>query len=153
MKKYITIILAALLFTGCDDFLDIRPTGMVIAETGEEYRALLTDVYSKIPEDRGLTTLRSDEMAADATYLKDYDYESYFDIWNWNDYSRDAGTSSFGWRRYYHSCYIANYIIEHKGEITKATKKEIDQLGNSLKIVLKIIGSKRWKAFEHPLRS
>ena len=128
MKKYITIILAALLFTGCDDFLDIRPTGMVIAETGEEYRALLTDVYSKIPEDRGLTTLRSDEMAANATYLKDYDYESYFDIWNWTDYNRDAGTSSFGWRRYYHSCYIANYIIEHKGEITKATKKEIDQL-------------------------
>ena len=128
MKKYITIILAALLFTGCDDFLDIRPTGMVIAETGEEYRALLTDVYSKIPEDRGLTTLRSDEMAADATYMKDYDYESYFDIWNWNDNSRDAGTSSFGWRRYYHSCYIANYIIEHKGEITKATKQEIEQL-------------------------
>ena len=128
MKKYITIILAALLFTGCDDFLDIRPTGMVIAETGEEYRALLTDVYSKIPEDRGLTTLRSDEMAADATYMKDYDYESYFDIWNWNDNSRDAGTSSFGWRRYYHSCYIANYIIEHKSEITKATKQEIEQL-------------------------
>ncbi|MBR4848372.1 MAG: RagB/SusD family nutrient uptake outer membrane protein [Bacteroidaceae bacterium] len=128
MKKYITIILGALLFISCDDFLDIRPTGMVIAETGEEYRALLTDVYSKIPEDRGLTTLRSDEMAADATYMKDYDYESYFDIWNWTDYNRDAASSSFGWRRYYHSCYIANYIIEHRNEITKATQAEIDQL-------------------------
>ena len=128
MKRYITLILAALIFAGCDDFLDIHPTGMVIAETGEEYRALLTDVYSKIPEDRGLTTLRSDEMAANATYMKDYDYESYFDIWNWSDYNRDAGTSSFGWRRYYHSCYIANYIIEHKNEITKATQAEIDQL-------------------------
>ena len=128
MRRYITLILAALLFAGCDDFLDIRPTGMVIAETVEEYRALLTDVYSKIPEDRGLTTLRSDEMAADATYMKDYDYESYFDIWNWTDYNRDAGTSSFGWRRYYHSCYIANYIIEHQDEITKATPAEIDQL-------------------------
>lgn len=128
MKRYITLILAALIFAGCDDFLDIHPTGMVIAETGEEYRALLTDVYSKIPEDRGLTTLRSDEMAANETYMKDYDYESYFDIWNWSDYNRDAGTSSFGWRRYYHSCYIANYIIEHKNEITKATQAEIDQL-------------------------
>ena len=71
MKRYITLILAALIFAGCDDFLDIHPTGMVIAETGEEYRALLTDVYSKIPEDRGLTTLRSDEMAANETYMKD----------------------------------------------------------------------------------
>ena len=128
MKKYITVIFAALLFIGCDDFLDIQPTGMIIAETGEEYRALLTDIYSRVPEDRGLTTLRSDEVAADATYMKDYDYESYFDIWNWTDYNRDAASTSFGWRRYYHSCYIANYIIEHKNEITKATQKDIDQL-------------------------
>lgn len=128
MKKYITIIFAALLFVGCDDFLDIRPTGKIIADTGEEYRALLTDVYSKIPEDRGLTTFRSDEMAASATYMKDYDYDSYFDIWTWTDYNRDASSANFNWRRYYHSCYIANYIIEHKSEITKATQKDIEQL-------------------------
>ena len=128
MKKYIIIIFAALLFVGCDDFLDIQPVGKIIAETGEEYRALLTDVYSRFPEDRGLTTFRSDEIAADATYLKDYDYESYFDLWNWTDYNRDAATANFNWRSYYHSCYIANYIIEHKNDITKATQKEIDQL-------------------------
>lgn len=128
MKKYIAIIFTALLFVGCDDFLDIQPTGKIIAETGAEYRALLTDVYSRFPEDRGLTTLRSDEMAADATYMKDYDYESYFDIWNWTDYNRDAASLYFEWRRYYHSCYIANYIIEHRDEITKASQKEIDQL-------------------------
>ena len=128
MKKYITIIFAALLFIGCDDFLDIHPTGKVIAETGEEYRALLTDVYSKIPEDRGLTTLRSDEIKADYKSLTGLDYDSYFDIWNWTDYNRNPSSLYFGWRRYYHSCYIANYIIEHKNEITKATQKEIDQL-------------------------
>ena len=128
MKKYITIILAALLFVGCDDFLDIQPTGKIIAETGEEYRALLTDVYSRFPEDRGKTTLRSDEVAADAESLKGDDYNSYFDIWNWTDYNRDAASLYFEWRRYYHSCYIANYIIEHKDEITKASQKEIDQL-------------------------
>ena len=97
MKKYIAIIFTALLFVGCDDFLDIQPTGKIIAETGAEYRALLTDVYSRFPEDRGLTTLRSDEMAADATYMKDYDYESYFDIWNWTDYNRDAASLYFEW--------------------------------------------------------
>ena len=128
MKKYITIILAALLFAGCDDFLDIQPTGMIIAETGEEYRALLTDVYSRVPEDRGLTTLRSDEIAADYKTLEGMDYDSYFDIWNWTDYNRNPSALYFNWRSYYHSCYIANYIIEHKNEITKATQKDIDQL-------------------------
>ena len=51
-----------------------------------------------------------------------------FDLWNWTDYNRDAATANFNWRSYYHSCYIANYIIEHKNDITKATQKEIDQL-------------------------
>lgn len=40
-------------FTSCDKFLDIRPTGKVIAETGDEYRALLTSEYKNFPEDRG----------------------------------------------------------------------------------------------------
>lgn len=118
----------ALLFVGCDDFLDIHPTGKIIAETGEEYRALLTDIYSKIPEDRGLTTLRADEITADYKSLEGLDYDSYFDIWSWTDYNRNPSSLYFGWRRYYHSCYIANYIIEHRTEITKATQKEIDQI-------------------------
>lgn len=128
MKKYIAIIFTALLFVGCDDFLDIHPTGKVIAETGEEYRALLTDVYSKIPEDRGLATLRSDEVAADQGSMSGMDYNSYYDIWNWTDYNRNQSSLYFGWRRYYHSCYIANYVIEHKNEITQATQKVIDQM-------------------------
>lgn len=128
MKKYILIIFTALLFVGCDEFLDIRPTGKVIAETGEEYRALLTDVYSKIPEDRGLTTLRSDETAADNNSMTGLDYDSYFDIWKWTDYNRNPSSLYFGWRRYYHSCYIANYVIEHKNEITNATQNDINQM-------------------------
>lgn len=126
--KHLYIALFALCLCSCDDFLDIQPTGKIIAETGAEYRALLTDVYSKIPEDRGLTTLRTDEMAADASSMKSLDYDSYFDIWNWTDYNRSPSSLYFGWRRYYHSCYIANYLIEHKDAITKATKDEIDQM-------------------------
>lgn len=126
--KYIIVVLVALMFTSCNDFLDIRPTGKVIAETGEEYRALLSYVYDKIPEDRGLTTLRSDEVAADYSTLQGLDYDSYFDIWNWTDYNRNPTSLYFGWRRYYHTCYIANYVITHQSEIAKATDAEIKQM-------------------------
>ena len=102
MKKYITIILAALLFMGCDDFLDIHPTGKVIAETGEEYRALLTDVYSRFPEDRGLTILRGDEIAINYKSWDSMDHDAYFDIWNWTDYNRNPSSYYFNWRTYYH---------------------------------------------------
>lgn len=126
--KYLYIALFAFCLCGCDDFLDIQPTGKIIAETGAEYRALLTDIYSKMPEDRGLTTLRSDEVDADSKSMTGIDYDSYYDIWNWTDYNRSPSSLYFGWRRYYHSCYIANYLIEHKNSITKATKDEIRQM-------------------------
>lgn len=128
--KYIMIvaILVIGLLSGCDDFLDITPTGKVIAKTGEEYRALLTYEYKNFPEDRGLATLRSDEMTLDKASTNAEDYDSFFDIWSWNDDAPSATTVSFGWRRYYHVIYIANYIITHQADITQATAAEISQL-------------------------
>lgn len=120
-------IIVLSLCISCNDFLDIRPTGKIIAETGAEYRALLTYVYKNIPEDRGLSSLRSDEFDL-INSINEYDYTSYFDIWAWNDLSRQDGTSSWGWRGYYHTIYIANYIIEHQHEITRSTRSEIDQM-------------------------
>ena len=132
MKKiYITslvMLLAIIGLTSCDNFLDITPTGKVIAKTGKEYRALLTYEYKNFPEDRGLTTLRSDEFTLSKASTTEQDYDSYFDIWAWNDLNQQSTTVSFGWRRYYHAIYIANYIIENKTKITEATADEINQL-------------------------
>ena len=124
----IVMMLAMIGFTSCDDFLDITPTGKVIAKTGKEYRALLTYEYKNFPEDRGLATLRSDEMTLSKASTSTEDYDSYFDIWAWNDLNQQSTTASFGWRRYYHAIYIANYIIENQTKITEATQDEISQL-------------------------
>lgn len=121
-------LLALLLLTGCDDFLDITPTGKVIATTGEEYRELLTYEYRSFPEDRGYTTLRSDEMTLSPAYTSSEDYDSYFDVWAWNDFNPTTSVASPGWRRYYHAIYISNYIIEHQNEITEASQATIKQL-------------------------
>lgn len=128
ITKIIAFLVSAVLMCSCNDFLDITPTGKVIATTGKEYRALLTYEYKNFPEDRGLATLRSDELTLSASVTSADDYNSYFDIWAWNDMSRQSTTSSFGWRRYYHAIYIANYIIEHQGEITESTQSDIDQM-------------------------
>ena len=122
----VMLFIAMACLTGCDDFLDITPTGKVIAKTGKEYRALLTYEYKNFPEDRGLSTLRSDELTN--TKFNSNDYDSYFDIWAWNDVNPQSTKNSFGWRRYYHAIYISNYIIENKNNITEATADEISQL-------------------------
>lgn len=114
--------------TACDKFLDIRPTGRVIAQTGSEYRALLTYEYKNFPEDRGLASFRSDEMTLDRTTTSTEDYSSFFDIWSWNDNSPQASTATFGWRRYYHCIYIANTIIANRDRMTEISAENRNQL-------------------------
>lgn len=124
----IVMLMAILGLTSCNDFLDITPTGKVIAKTGKEYRAMLAYEYKNFPEDRGLATLRSDEMTLNSGDINSNNYDSYFDIWTWNDMSPQSTTATFGWRRYYHAIYIANYILENKANITEASTEEINQL-------------------------
>ena len=118
-------IVAAL--TSCDDFLDITPTGKVIATTGEEYRALLTNEYKYFPKDRHMTTVRTDELQLSGNTSSN-DLDAYLDLWLWKDDNPSPTTSYFSWRTYYHNIYIANYIIEHQHEITNAKADEISQL-------------------------
>ena len=126
--KNIFFLSIALLFVSCDKFLDIQPTGKVIAKTGEEYRALLTGVYNTFPTDRSLTTLRTDELFVDGGSVTAEDYNTYFDIWTWNDITPDEKTTSWSWRQFYHIIYIASYVIDKQSEITEASPADINQL-------------------------
>lgn len=116
------------LLSSCDKFLDITPTGRVIAKTGEEYRELLTYEYKYFPSDRGMATLRSDEMTLSPAFTSELDRDTYLDLWRWNDDAPAVTTTYFGWRGYYHAIYISNYLIAHQAEITNATKAEVEQL-------------------------
>lgn len=118
-------IVAAL--TSCDNFLDITPTGKVIASTGEEYRAMLTYEYKYFPKDRHMTTVRTDELKFSGSTASS-DLDAYLDLWLWKDENPSPTTSYFSWRSYYHAIYIANYIIEHQEEIADASAKTINQL-------------------------
>ena len=121
-------LLLGMMLTSCNDFLDITPTGKVIAQTGKEYRALLTYEYKYFPEDRVLSTLRSDEITLDKASTTTDDQASYLDIWAWNDLNQQNTTSTFGWLRYYHAIYIANYVMENKDKITEATAADVNQM-------------------------
>lgn len=120
--------MTAVFLSSCNDFLDITPTGKVIAKTGEEYRALLTNEYKYFSKDRYMTTLRTDELLMDKKKTSSTDLDAYLDLWRWKDENPSPTTSYFMWRNYYHTIYIANYVIEHRDEITNATRDEVNQL-------------------------
>ena len=118
-------VVAAL--TSCDNFLDITPTGKVIASTGEEYRNMLSYEYKYFPNDRHMTTVRTDELKLSGQ-TSSSDLDAYLDLWLWKDENPSPTTSYFSWRSYYHAIYIANYIIEHQHEISDASAKTVSQL-------------------------
>lgn len=100
---------------GCERFLDIKPVGSVIPENEEQYRALLTNAYSRFPTDRGLAMFRSDEVQLDAADA--YSEANYLDLFIWNDNAPSDYTASFQWKDYYHIIYLANHIV---GELADA---------------------------------
>lgn len=128
-KILISGVLAAVmtLTVGCDSFLDIQPVGKVIPTTADEFRSLLTEAYSYVPDDRGLASFRSDEVLMDPT-MSSNDLNSYLDIWRWNDSAPGENTATFSWRQFYHVLFIANYVIESENMITGGTKPEIRQM-------------------------
>lgn len=132
MKKnfiHITLIFVALLaFTACNDFLDIQPVGKVIPQTGEEYRALLTEAYCRVPSDRGKTVFRSDEVILDKASTSTEGLNLYLDVWRWQDTNPDENTSSFDWLNFYYVNYIANSVLETWQAMTDVTAAERNQM-------------------------
>lgn len=110
-RAAVVLLILTVLLSSCDDFLDIKPVGRVIPETQEQYRALITNAYSKFPADRGLATFRSDEV--DLTGANSMDVSNYLDIYSWNDIGKNDFSDDFKWKDYYYVIYNANYIIEN----------------------------------------
>lgn len=122
----IFVLLASILFSSCDSFLDIQPVGKVIPTTLAEYRALMTTAYkfNKF-QDKVYCEMRTDEII-----ISDdpNDQSSYSAIEKWNDLNAPSGTATFGWSNYYSAIFYANSIIDKKDQITEGSKEDIEQL-------------------------
>ena len=108
--------------------MPVQPIGKVMPQTGDEYRKLLTEAYSRVLADRGLTTFRTDELVLDDATASDDDLEFYLDIWRWQDNNPDQNTSSFGWLNHYYVSYIANSVIENRQNIIEVTDSARNQM-------------------------
>lgn len=124
----LAIGISILLLTGCDNFLDIQPTGKVIPKTLSEYRALLTTAYSNNLYDKGVTEVRTDIAQTLRSNNITTPQNTFGDIEIWNDLSPSSSTRQFEWLRYYENIYIANNIIINQKEITQGTTDDINQL-------------------------
>ena len=124
-KIYIVLMLAMGFFmTSCSNFLEIQPTGKVIPNTLEEYRALMTEVYANSLTDRSVCDMRTEDIIVEDASQSQTDFGK---IEKWID-DNSVGGYEFGWATYYENIYYANAIINKKDEITEGSQEDIDQL-------------------------
>lgn len=91
----------------CDRYLDITPTGKVIPQTTEDFRAMLTRAYHLYPQHLALTNLKTDEVkAANAS-------ETLKAIFTWGEASATTGSTEMPYGQMYQTIFYANYIIQN----------------------------------------
>lgn len=105
------LMLVPFFLGACNKFLDIKPTGIVIPETEEQYRATLVNAYNKFPRDLGKLELRTDmvQLREDEPNAKEY----YGYLYTWRDAESPETAIGCQWKDYYYVIYLANYLIEN----------------------------------------
>ncbi|WP_119792151.1 RagB/SusD family nutrient uptake outer membrane protein [Flavobacterium anhuiense] len=128
ISKYIFLFAAAIAVTSCDDYLDITPVGRVIPETQEQFRAVLTTGYSKYPEHKSLTTLRTDELT-----LNEFseDLNIYKDIFIWKDGNPDRITRDFQYQDLYNVIFYTNVVINEASKKVAASEERNQLIGEA----------------------
>lgn len=120
------IALFALMFTSCNDYLDIKPVGKVIPTTYQDYRDVMTYAYEMVRTDRSLSTVRGDELQL--VYDDWGDYVPYQSIFIWQDINPDINTLPYAWLDFYRAILNSNQVIIDGASATDGTQVEIDQL-------------------------
>lgn len=128
ISKYILLFTAAIAVTSCDDYLDITPVGRVIPETQEQFRAVLTSGYSKYPEHKALTTLRTDELKLDEF---NEDINLYKDIFIWKDANPDRITREFPYQDLYNVIFYTNVVINEASKKVAASEERNQLIGEA----------------------
>lgn len=126
IKNILVALAFAVLFTSCDQFLDVKPIGKIIPKSYSEYRALITDAYSIEMNDRSYSAFLSDEAVfrpSENSYI-----QFFKDIFIWNITSPDARVQQLPWQTFYKNIFYANHIIKDKDNIIEGTPDQVNQL-------------------------
>lgn len=122
--KYVFVIGMSITSVSCDQYLDVKPVGIVIPETLADFRAVLTKAYSVYPEHKSLASVRGDEMIFNEN---SDDFIFYKDIYIWKDANPDKITKSFQYNELYNIIFYTNVIINEASQ-KLSPSAEKDQL-------------------------
>lgn len=109
----------------CDRFLDITPTGKVIPQTTEDFRAMLTRAYHLYPQHIALTNLKTDEVKAGNAS------ESLKAIFTWGEANAITGSTEMPYGQMYQAIFYTNYIIQNATKYATSSSELNQVLGEA----------------------
>ncbi|WP_316821082.1 RagB/SusD family nutrient uptake outer membrane protein [Pedobacter gandavensis] len=108
-----SLVLLVVLFSSCDKHLDVKPKGIVIPGTLEDYQALLSNTQ-EVSRTSNNSIYMSDELALLDSYRAGaigYAGNSAIKAYDFQDELYDASESDEDWRIAYRTLYICNTIL------------------------------------------
>lgn len=100
MKKIIYIIICLLALNSCDEFLDVKPTGVVIPESVEHFDQMLTGVNYF--------------FESVVLYMDPDVYTNVISLaYQWSDQAFRSDEKDLAYNKLYENIYIANYVLEN----------------------------------------
>lgn len=108
IRKIYSLLFALALFQSCN-YLDVKPSGMVIPESVSEYRAIMTSGYNLFPKHKRMLAVRSDEAFP---YGNKNVYDDYISVALWDESNPGALTPAYPYMQMYNVIFYANTVIE-----------------------------------------
>ncbi|RXQ90984.1 RagB/SusD family nutrient uptake outer membrane protein [Ancylomarina salipaludis] len=126
MRTYIYIVALLMLFTSCDDWLDIKPKGKIIPQKVEDYRLLMDQAYSRgesvgVVESYGGDLYLSDDIVITDDRFESKYGESIRNAYTFEDHIYLEEQEDPDWTTIYNQIYMCNIVI---AEVKSATGGE-----------------------------
>lgn len=118
MKKYL-IILSILVFSSCNDFLDVLPKGMVIPKSVEDYELILNNGGGSMTN----AVYMSPEVYMPISFLSTSDY-NYRTAYKWDEHQYLRNQTDGNWNGLYSRIYQLNEIINNIDKAESTTLNE-----------------------------
>ncbi|WP_083464682.1 RagB/SusD family nutrient uptake outer membrane protein [Marinifilum fragile] len=126
MRTYIYIVALLMLFTSCDDWLDIKPKGKIIPQKVEDYRLLMDQAYSRGESVGVVESYGGDLFLSDDVVITDDRFESKYgestrNAYTFEDHIYLEEQEDPDWSTIYNQIYMCNIVI---AEVKSATGGE-----------------------------
>lgn len=140
MKNILIALTALCLLVSCNDFVDVVPKGNTIPETVDDLGKMmadgcmsLTNPFASFSYSNFFIESYSDDYTASENpnsvyYTVHKNTTMFANILTWEEYIFSIAEDDYNWNGFYHSNYVANYVLANIDEVEEGIDYQRDEV-------------------------